>query len=352
MTARGGLLLPLLFVCVVLPVRAIELNEGRIKLTLAEDIGRFSISYLTTAGSYVPLLSPQDPRTTMASIVLNNSIFRVGESAGFASSIEKTPAGARYTWKSDFLSVTESFSFVSSVGASAADGVRIDLTLRNTSREDFTAGVRYLFDTWLGETGPTPFSTDARASITRETTLSGRTLPRWWVSPRSGDPEQLGLQCMVTEEGITQPDKIVFANWKRLSDAPWSYITSDARDFSLLPYSKNDSAVAEYFGPHTLPQGSQLTVTIVLGKYNPAGFPATAIVASSDFARNLQQTLAEGKSAQGPTSGLRADLSSVDAILSRVDAALAPGASISDSDVALMESALGDLKARASTYSK
>jgi len=224
---------------------------------------------------------------------------------------------------------------------------------KNTSRQDFTAGARYLFDTWLGEIGPTPFATDTVPVIKRETTLSGRSLPRWWVSPLAGDPEQLGLQCMVTGDGITQPDKIVFANWKRLSDAPWGYDTSSARDFSLLPYSKNDSAVAQYYAARPLAQGSQLIVTIVLGKFNPAGFPAASVVATGDFAGAVQQSLAAGKSAAGGASALRADLGTVNTILSRVDAALAPGsADIGESDLSVMESAIVDLKARVSTYSK
>ena len=353
MSVRAGSLLALLLLAVALPASTLELSQGRIKLTLVEGAGRFSVSYLTAAGSYVPLLSPQDPRTTMLSIVLNSSIFRMGDSTGFTETVEKTGTGAQFVWKSDFLTVTEGFSFISSIGATAADGIRIDLTLKNTSRQDFTAGVRYLFDTWLGETGPTPFATDTLPVIKRETTLSGRSLPRWWVSPLAGDPEQLGLQCMVTEDGITQPDRIVFANWKRLSDAAWAYDSSSARDFSLLPYSKNDSAVAQYYAARPLGQGSQFTVTIVLGKFNPAGFPATTAVASGDFAGAVQHSLAAGESAGGGAPAMRADLGTVNTILSRVDAALAPGgADITESELTVMESAIRDLKARASTYGK
>ncbi|MGO9410312.1 MAG: hypothetical protein ACLQCB_06115 [Spirochaetia bacterium] len=334
------------------PLAALELDQGKVKLTLAEDTGRFSLSCLTAEGTYVPLLSPQDPRTTSLSVVLNSTIFRMGDSAGFSTAVEKTQAGGRFVWKSDFLAVTESFSFVTSTGASGADGIRIDITLKNTSRQDYSAGIRYLFDTWLGESGAVPFSTDTLASIKREATFSGRSLPRYWVSPKTGDPEQLGLQCMVTEDGVTQPDKIVFANWKRLSDAAWGYSTSEARDFSVLPYSKNDSAVAQYYGPRPLAQGTQFTVTIVLGKYNPDGLPATTLAASADFAGAVQQSLAAGKSAPGSPVGLHADLSTVDEILSRVDAALAPGADIGEGDLSLMESAISDLKARVSTYGK
>ena len=354
MSARAGaaVVLGLLLLVAGLPLQALELTQGKIKLTLVEGVGRFSISFLTAAGAWVPLFSKQDPRTTTVSVVLGNKIFRMGDTGSFIETAEKTPAGARFIWKSDFLTVTESFSFVASAGVSAADGVRIDLTLKNTSRDDTTAGVRYLFDTYLGESGLVPFATDTLKAIKRETALSGGSLPRWWVSPRENDPEQLGLQCMVTEEGLTQPDRIVFANWKRLSDASWGYDSSSVRDFSVLPYSKKDSAVAEYFDPRPLARGSQFTVTLVLGKFNPAGFPATSAMAAGtgDFAASVEQSLAAGKDAPGSPTSLRADLDTVDTILSRIDAGLAPGADITESDLSLMESAITDLKSRASTY--
>ncbi len=354
MKQRAGLLLMLLLLA-TFPVRALELTSGKIKLSIFEGIGRFSLSYLAAGGTWVPLLSPQDPRTTMLSVVVGSRILRMGDSAGFTETTDKLRSGARLVWKSDFLVVTETFSFVSSAGAPGPDGIRIDLTLKNVSREDFTVGVRYLFDTWLGERGPAPFTTDTGLVVKRETQFAGRDLPRFWVSPRPGDPEQLGLQCMVTEDGITQPDRIVFANWKRLSDAPWAYETSGARDFSLLPYSKNDSAVAQYYDPRPLPQGSQYTVTLVLGKYNPAGFPATSAVAATppaDFQTAVQQSLAASKAATDAPTALRADLDAVNMILSRINEALASGADISDADLALMESTIKDLSAHAATNGK
>jgi hypothetical protein len=333
-------------------VQALELDQGKLKLTLTEDTGRFSLECLSAAGDYLPLLSPEDPRTTTLSIVLDSTIFRMGDSSGFEMNAEKTQSGARFVWKSDFLTVLERFTFVTSAGATAADGIRIDITLQNTSRQDFTAGIRYLFNTWLEKNDAVPFATDTLSSIRKETTFGGKNLPRYWVSPRSGDPKQFGLQCMVSEDGVTPPDKIVFANWKRLNDASWNYDTSEARDFSLPPYSKNDSAVAQYYGPWPLAQGTQFTVTIVLGKYNPAGIPATSAFEAGSFAGAVQQSLAAGRSALGSGAGIRADLSTVDEILSRVDSALAPGAGISESDLSLMESAISELKARSSTYGK
>lgn len=332
---------------------ALDLSAGSMRLSLYEDIGRFSLAYAggRQAANPVPLLAAQDPRTTTLSVLLDTRIYRMGESPEFSSSLQKTQLGARFLWVSPLLSVTEDFSFLSSQGSTDADGVRIDITLKNLSRQDFKAGVRYLFDTYLGEPGPVHFSTDRQPVLKRETTLAGQNLPAWWLSPRAGDPDQLGLQCMVSGQGITKPDRIVFANWKRLSDASWSYETSASRDFSLQPYSVNDSAVSQYYDPRTLAPGAQVTMTIVLGKYNPAGFTlAPARAAPSDFAASIQKSLDAGKTAPSASAALRADLSALNTILARVDAGLAAGGSATDDELALMESAIADLKARRATY--
>lgn len=352
MRFRASLLLGLIFAVPLLPLNGLEISSGKIKLTLFEGIGRFNLSYRSAAGDWVPLLSPQDPRTTMLSLVLDSRVFRLGDSPEFVERLEKTSGGARFTWKSQSLLVTETFSFLSSAGSNAADGIRIDLTLKNTSRQDFNAGARYLFDTWLGETGPAHFTTDAGLQVKRETMLSGGSLPVWWVSPRAGDAEKIGLQCMVTGDGITRPDRIIFANWKRLSDSAWGYTTSEVRDFNLLPYSKNDSAVAQYYDPRPLAPGNQSTVTVVLGKFNPAGFSAASTAPAADFQSAVQQSLAEGKTHPDAPSSLRADLDALNAVLSRIDDALAPGASISDADLALVESTVRDLSARSATSGK
>ena len=144
------------------PAWSLDLADGRIKLTLYEGIGRFSISCLTKGqnGIAVPLLAAQDPRTTTLSVVVGNKIYRMGESSGFPEKVEKIPGGGRITWKSSFLQVTETFTFIASSASPVTDGVRIDIGLKNVSERDANIGVRYLFDTYLGESKFVHFRTD------------------------------------------------------------------------------------------------------------------------------------------------------------------------------------------------
>ncbi len=335
---------------------SLDLKQGRMKLTLFEGLGRFSMAYLidVKGGAYKALLSDKDPRTSFVSLAIGNKVYRLGESSEFRGSVERTDGGARFVWTSPMLRVTEDFSFVSSAGSPLADGVRIDLVLKNVSQQSLTVGVRYLFDTSLGEPSYVHFRTDKIPEISRELTLAKDDRALSWISPLVGDPEQFGLMCMLSGEGISVPDRVVFANWKRLSDASWGYETSGTRNFNLLPYSVNDSAVSHYFDPRPLDQGAEWRVVTVMGRSAPEGFsilPASARGAR-DLSAALKQALDASKNIPDKELAARADLNAINTLLESIDAKLASGQPVTDDELALMTQALTELKRRIASYQK
>jgi hypothetical protein len=341
------------------PLAALDAADGRVRLTLNEGIGRFSISCQNkgSTGVYVPLLAAQDPRTTVLSIVVGNKLYRMGESSGFSEKAERVPGGARFVWRSSFLQVIETFTFIPALDSSVSTGVRIDLSMKNLSEQDISAGARFLFDTYLGEPGNVHFRASDGTQITRERTLTPADRTQWWLSPLAGDPDEFGLQVMTSGAGVTVPNRIVFANWKRLSDTSWAYETSAARDFSLLPYSINDSAAAQYYEPRPIPRSGEATVTLVVGLYSKAGYSANAVVPASapapapaDFAASVQQSLQQAQNAADPGQAARADLSAVNAILKEINARIGSPGSMSDDELSLIQSALKDLGSRAGRY--
>ncbi len=348
----GSLFLGLVFLSGAAALWPLDLTQGRIKLTLHEGIGRFSLSYVTDEiGTAKPLLVAKDPRTSFLSIAIGDKVYRLGESREFRETVRDIPFGARFTWRSSLVTVTESFSFISSPGSPEADGVRIDLVIKNVSEQDLSIGVRYLFDTYLGEPSYVHFRTERNAEIPRELTLFGRDNPEYWVSPLVGDPNRLGLMCVLSGPGITTPDRIVFANWKRLSEAPWGYETSPTRTFSVLPYSVNDSAVSHYFDPRPLAKGAELQIVTVLGRYTKAGFtlqpapekPAAAAVQAAPPAAAAPAATA-APAAVSPAVSAKADVFTVDQLIARINMSLSEG--VSDADLAALDAAVAELKER------
>jgi len=326
---------------------ALDLSEGRMKVVLHEGIGRFSLYYLSNPKTsvYTPLLTTEDPRTSVLSVVIGSKIHRLGESADFQETSEKTARTARFVWTSPQLTVTEEFSFLSSKGSALANGMRIDLTLHNNTDGSLEVGARYLLDTWLGEKG-THFRLGSGTAVVNELKLTPADKEPYWLSPLAGDPENLGLQCMLTGEGITPPDKVIFANWKRINDVPWDFETSSSRSFNLMPYSVNDSAACHFYSPQVLTRGMERKITIVLGCYNGSGFTLKPPEGDTDLSSVLQQSITVTKDIKDPLISVRADLTTVNRLLEELDRKIAAEQVLTDEEIALMEAALKELKER------
>lgn len=294
----------------------------------------------------MPLLASEDPRTSRLDVVAGNKIYTMGDSPEFRETVEKTGNSARFVWTSSFLQVTESFAFVRAVGSASDSGVRIELALKNLSTQDIALGARYILDTYLGEPSFVHFRTDSLQQVTHELTLTPADSTPWWESPLPADPDSLGLQVMIAGAGITPPDRVVFANWKRLTDSAWIFDSSSVRTFSLLPYSVNDSAAAQYYDPHTVAHGGESVISLVMGRFSRSGLITAAPEAPPAATGSVMQSAAPA--ASGANKAAMDDLASVDAILSEIDAALGAGTPLTSERLAAIESQLKDLSSRGS----
>ncbi|MBN1799019.1 MAG: hypothetical protein JW822_10600 [Spirochaetales bacterium] len=256
-------------------LNALEIKKDRIKLVLYENTGIFSLYYLKDAEKekYVPFLLDKDPRTSFLSLSIWNKIHRMGGSGDFIQRIELTAQGARFIWISKQLQVIQDFII-------QGTQVKIVLVLFNISQVDQSVGVRYLFDTYLGEKAGPHFVTDTGVEISKETTLDTRSSLSYWISPLQMDKgsEQIGMRVITRGSGVTPADKIVFGNWKRLNESLWFYRTDDMRDFNDLPYSVNDSAVCHYYNPVVLKSGESRKIVLVIGNRSEPAPDHTDIV--------------------------------------------------------------------------
>ncbi|MEW5816277.1 MAG: hypothetical protein AB1798_12880, partial [Spirochaetota bacterium] len=332
LTQRARILFsPVIALLCISSLSALEIKEGRIKLVLNEDAGRFTAYYLNDVrtNKYTALFLDQDPRTTVLSVIIGNKVYRMGESAGFSQSVEKTVSGARYTWKSNMIEAGEDFSFIKSKNSPLADGIKIAITIKNISEQDLSIGIRYLIDTYLGEKSNLHFRTDSISRITNETSFSGRSMPKYLVS-YSEDSGIPGLQIMTQVEGISIPDNVIIANWKRLNDNTWSYEVNTTRNFNQLPYSINDSAACLYYNPVQLARNKAMTITLVMGSFVEEGFniteaakPSTGI--SEIFDKTIIQPSPTGSGGNEIDISVQTDLISVTDLISKINAKLSSG---------------------------
>jgi hypothetical protein len=176
-------------------------------------------------------------------------------------------------------------------------------------------------------------------------------------------------------DGVTTPDRLVLANWKRLSDSPWLYETVPARSFSELPYSINDSAACLYFGPQPLAAGATSTYQIVLsGAREPQPVPAAAAAAAPAAATEAPSAAlgpvapagtaaaesgapaavipAPAASAAPATARLKieGDLRVLDDLLRKLSQKLDSKTPLSAEERSLMEQVISDIKQRLESY--
>ena len=322
-------------------VFALEVRDGRMRLVVDERSGRFALYYLAdvTKNRYVPLLYDQETRTTYPTLLVDQKAYKLGDAPEFRTTISKNDSGGvSIEYRSSFCVVRQSFSFATSTGASLSDGIIISMTMENVSQKDSTVGLRYLLDTWLGEKAGIHFVASTGAVLGTEVLYGADSAEPWIKSP--GDAGA-SLQVALSDPA-TRPDRVIAANWKRLNDAPWTIETNAARNFTLLPYSVNDSAVALYYDPVVVRPGSSRTITLLLGN-ETTGPQRTAAAAQP-------ASVGAATVADSAPLDLRADLIAVRSVIDAIDTALSSGSALSTEEEAALEATLKRLEARKVAY--
>jgi hypothetical protein len=323
---------------------AADFADGRIRLSLHEDTGRFSLYYMDDLSreSFAPLFTDQDPRTSFFSLILNDRSYRLGESSAFRLRRGENGLVPSFIFESAFLRVVEDFSFLKTAGSSLSNGIQITVTLENLSPQEVDLGLRFLVDTSLGEGqhGVPPFLTDKRP-IDSETQITAKDDDRWWISRN----DKLSLMGSISAGVGEGPDQVVFANWKRLNEVSWKINFVSGRNFNYLPYSIGDSAVCYYYEPQPLSRGDTRSYTILLSVEDEKGFTAYSTGAGDDLSRFLRETVPLPSEIPG-TDSKQADIFLLRELINRIDRYVAGEIIITEEDLAAMEIVIARLKAR------
>jgi hypothetical protein len=344
-----------------------EYEDGRIRLTLNPQVGRFSLYYLTDVGQrkYEALFMDQDPRTTVLSLSYNGKMYRLGESDEFQIREGGSPRQPALIFESSFIRVTEEFSFIATPGSQTANGVRIGFRIENKTNRRIQAGLRFLLDTKLGETTFTPFTTDIR-TIEEETQFTSKnSKDKFWIS---GSTSDLVLMGSLSANVDRVPDLVHIANWKRLDEVPWYLNFAGGRKFNNPPYSIRDSAVAYYYEPVRINRGESSSFYLLLSSWDTRGFagfrpsdgsspavpPVRTAAPTGGRTGDVPPPLPPGEGPQtvytipenvNPVI-IQSDSRELQSIVDRINRYIESGAQMSDDEVASIEQDLARIKSR------
>lgn len=327
-----------------LPLCALEAREGLVKIVVNESSARVSIYKLIdiAKGRYEPLLFDQDPRTSFATLSADGRLSKLGDASEFRITASRTDAGVKIEFRSSAFVVRQLVDFAKSTGSALADGLRVSFEIENVSEREASIGLRYLLDTWLGEKSGTHFTTDKRARVSEETAIPATADDSWVSTPG----EKASFMVQFSGPGVDRPDRVVLSNWKRLSDSSWSFDVNPQRNFTLVPYSINDSAIALFWEPQPLPRGGTRRVSFAMGSFNENGYPVSSGKTSTEaiFASTVLG------SAPDAATSMAGDLVAARDLISRIDRAVAGGGSISEDELAAWRKILDRLEERKKGY--
>jgi hypothetical protein len=330
---------------------ALEVKEGLVKIVVNESTARISLYRLTDVAKnrYEALIFDQDPRTSFATLSVDGKLYKLGDSSELRSSVSRTDTGLRLEFRSASVVVRQDLDFVLSDGASLADGVRVTFSLENISEREVSLGIRYLIDTWLGEKSGVHFYTDKRPRIGSETEILRSDADAWIATPSGPYPQAVksGFMIQIAGDGVDRPDRALLANWKRLSDATWGFAANSQRNFTVTPYSINDSAVALFWEPVSVARGGTRSVSFVMGALNEKGYPTSVAKASNEelFAASVLDTPPPDKA-----TSMAADLVAVRDLINWIDRATAAGGTITPDDLSTWKKILDRLEERKKGY--
>ena len=322
---------------------ALEMKSGIVKAVIDEGDARVSLYRLVdpAKGRYEPLIFDVDPRTSFLTLSFDGRQSKLGDSGDYRVTVAKTDTGAAIEYRSASCVMVEAIDFVVSNGSALADGFRFTFTMTNVSQADAAIGLRFLVDTCLGEKSSAHFRTDLQPKITAETGLTSVSGDSWIESMN----DKAALMVVLRGSGYAPPDRVVFANWKRLNEEPWLLEPVAGRSFTLLPYSVNDSALALYWQPADVRKGESRRAEIILGIFNENGYPVAGAEAGSSAL--YAQTLATSPS--GSADAMAQDLLVVRDLIAKIDQAIASG-KLSPEEIAAWQQILDRLEARMKGY--
>jgi hypothetical protein len=334
------------FLLVLVPVglEAVDFTNGRVRLVIHEDTGRFSLYYLNdlSKDTFEPLFVDQDPRTSFVGLLMNDKTWRLGESSAFRFRLEEGGGDPALVFESSFLKATESFSFIKTAGSSLINGIKISITLENRSPQEVSLGLRFLVDTSLGEGprgGSAPLFTDKRP-IDSEALITAKDDDQWWISGN----DRLSLMGSIRAGVGEGPDLVHIANWKRLNEAPWKANFLAGRNFNYLPYSIGDSAVCYYYEPRPVSRGETLGITILLAAEDTAGFADYYADSQDELSRYLKETVPLPEPATQDSK--MADLILLQELINRIDRYVAGEIVMTAEDLEAMELVVARIKTR------
>jgi hypothetical protein len=211
------------------------------------------------------LLFYDQPPSSYTLIYMDDDLFVFGSEVGsFSRRPMVVDRRIETVWGNGLVNVTQAVRFVRREETGVEDGVLLSYEVKNTASRNMEVGIRILYDTYLGEKDPFHFVLADESKLEYEAEFDTHSLPHSWIS-RGEEGDGPCLRGVLEGRLVTPSRKVVFANYRSLFQNLVQYRILENHRFHNRPHSRNDSAVALYFGPTSLMPGENITYSTILG---------------------------------------------------------------------------------------
>jgi hypothetical protein len=162
--------------------------------------------------------------------------------------------------------VKQILSFFRNPSTRVNDTALIAYEVINSDKKNHSVGIRVMLDTKLGSNDGAPFRI-GDASVRTEKKFVGADIFDYWqtfdslTSPNVIAQGSLNLE----DDGIAPPDKMFLVNWGTLADNPWGFVYEEGRSFIRSGEFEKDTALALYWDPVSVTNGSKFQVKTLYG---------------------------------------------------------------------------------------
>ncbi len=230
------------------------------------DFGTFSLGALYN-GSWQKITYnyPFPWSESYLTILVGNKTYTTCSSCGTAMDpyiyerVSLAPNKAYMKWiLPENITIEQTFELVQN-----STKMRINVTNNNSS--DLEIGIRYYYDTMVGENDGSPIYVPGYGVITNETLFEGANLSfdYWKGYDTALNPSMVSMASFDTSIGATIPDRLILASYGSSSSYPWNY-TIDP--LAAITY---DRAVITFWNPSIVGSNESREIVTFYGLGSP-----------------------------------------------------------------------------------
>lgn len=321
-------------------------------LSVSEEDGRFILYRRNDkADKWKPLVFEDFPSTTYFKFFDKSSKvldFGLGGKNNYSETkiIDDTIV---YFWKNQEIKIKIVYKLVPSVAGGSSDTLLIDLSLINLTDKIININYYFCVDTYLGEKLNKHFLIPGGVVVDSEKEIPKNGIPG--IITSFDNDLKLGVNILLNKEKQITPDRVFFANWKKVEQENALYKVDTGKSFDLKPYSINDSALFIEYNDCVLKANNDLTYRFILSVNSD-------VIAIEDKKEVVKEEVVKIDSAKDKTISDNSDdkkdssklinlsLSELLKLLDKINKKLTSGEKLEESDVELSKQILSEIKKR------